>query len=420
MLPTLKALFVPSCLRQASATLFATFFLTIGLGIFLGVFTQATAVYNWSGAYFGFVMMSAGSGCLLASLFYPKYVHKFGGVSPKILALLLMILMAIPYFGQASQVVWAVCYGLVGVVYTILFLLAEIHLIHIAKPNERARILTLYYTFCIVGFLIGPAIVSLYELKPISFISGLIFYGLCTFFFKGVQQNYEDIEEPTFKQMGQFIVKARYTWVVAFLAGVAGESVCSFIGVFGIKSGLEDSLAILLISIFLAGGVLFQYPISVVLDQSNKRTFSILLILVTFFVGGLVLAALPEGTTAIVVSIVFWGGACFGLAIMGLALVGDRFHGTDRVMGIALNALFYNLGDIIGPAVIGPAMDYMGAAGLVYSFNAFLVMALVVGLWRKPDEIFTPAMYRVWGSRIPVKPGKKRKTKPYTYSDWEL
>ena len=67
---------------------------------------------------------------------------------------------------------------------------------------------------------------------------------------------------------------------------------------------------------------------------------------------------------AILAVLVLWGGISFGIYTVGLALLGQRFHGGDIARANAAFTIMYTLGGLIGRPAAGKAMDLAGGFGL--------------------------------------------------------
>ena len=68
------------------------------------------------------------------------------------------------------------------------------------------------------------------------------------------------------------------------------------------------------------------------------------------------------------------GAAAFGIYSIGLAMLGDRFTGSDLVAGTTAFSSMWGLGALAGSVLAGVAMDVFGPEGLPLSmFGVFLL-----------------------------------------------
>jgi hypothetical protein len=72
------------------------------------------------------------------------------------------------------------------------------------------------------------------------------------------------------------------------------------------------------------------------------------------------------------------GAAGFGIYTVGLALLGERFRGTDLVAGTAAFATVWGLGSLFGAVACGWAMDGFGPNALPYALA--IIFAVYLGL----------------------------------------
>jgi MFS family permease len=70
------------------------------------------------------------------------------------------------------------------------------------------------------------------------------------------------------------------------------------------------------------------------------------------------------------------------LYTVGLAHLGSRLTGRDLASANAAFVFCYGLGMLLGPQVIGIAMDLFGAPGFGYALVGFFLVFVVLALWR--------------------------------------
>jgi len=77
-----------------------------------------------------------------------------------------------------------------------------------------------------------------------------------------------------------------------------------------------------------------------------------------------------------------WGGCVAGLYTVGLSHLGSRLVGADLAAANAAFIFCYAVGTVVGPQVIGAAMDVSGNDGFAWAIVAFFGFYLVLSLGR--------------------------------------
>jgi MFS family permease len=170
------------------------------------------------------------------------------------------------------------------------------------------------------------------------------------------------------------------TWRVApvAMAGVfcyaALESAqFALLPVWALDAGMGERTAAGLISVWLSGNILLQYPLGWLADRWRRRRVMMLCTGVAAL--GQLLVPLLVGTPALLWPLlVLLGGTMGGLYTLSLVLVGERFRGTDLTRANTAFVMTFQLGAIAGPPFTGATMDAAGPA----SFPLALLLPLVL------------------------------------------
>ncbi|WP_141400361.1 MFS transporter [Magnetospirillum sp. 15-1] len=91
-------------------------------------------------------------------------------------------------------------------------------------------------------------------------------------------------------------------------------------------------------------------------------------------------AAIPQTVQTpevLLVVMIAWGGFAGSLYNISLAMLADRFKGTELAAANAAFGTLYALGNLFGPLLHGMAMDWANPQGLMVS--AALLFALFLG-----------------------------------------
>ena len=73
---------------------------------------------------------------------------------------------------------------------------------------------------------------------------------------------------------------------------------------------------------------------------------------------------------------------------LGLILLGQRFKGPELAAATVLFTSMWGIGTMLGPAIVGLGLDYLGITALPYLLAGIYLLYLPFFFWRGP--IATP------------------------------
>ncbi len=157
-----------------------------------------------------------------------------------------------------------------------------------------------------------------------------------------------------------------------------------FLPVYGVKKGASEETAALMLTVFIVGNTILQFPIGWLADLFPKRR---------------VMAGCGIATAAFTATVPFvyggpllWpvlmlaGAAAAGIYTVALADLGDRFSGHDLVTGTAAFSVTWGSGAFAGAMIAGWSMAVFGADGLPYTIAAVMAFSLVVAMFVAPGR----------------------------------
>ena len=143
-----------------------------------------------------------------------------------------------------------------------------------------------------------------------------------------------------------------------------------------------------LLSIWLSGNILFQYPLGWLADRWSRRP--VMAGCAALALGGQLLVPAAIGTPALLWPLlVLLGGLMGGLYTLSLALIGERFRGADLTQANTAFVMTFQLGAIVGPPYAGALMHLLGVATFPLTLVpplAVLAAALLAGAARSPPH----------------------------------
>src|SRR5207237_10248987 len=116
----------------------------------------------------------------------------------------------------------------------------------------------------------------------------------------------------------------------------------ALLAVYGLRHGLDQRSAVVMLSVFTGGNVLMQMPIGWIADHTSRRAVMMVCVLLSL-AGAL---ALPFAVTTLVplyLLMFLWGGAVFAIYTVGVGLVGDGVCRPELVAAYVGLVLLYQL-----------------------------------------------------------------------------
>ena len=298
----------------------------------------------------GFNAAMPAFGTLIASPFVPSLARHIGIRRLLIACLLIESLLFLALWLFDHLYSWFLIRLLMGASTAALFICSETWINTLAPEHARGRIIATYTAILAACMALGPTVVDLrsHEEDGFSIVSfvyavPLIAAGVFVFAF---------IEYTSF----------------------------NLLSVFGVRSGLSETVAIVMLSAFGFGRVFLQIPIGYLADRVDRDQ----LLIWCVASAGFSVAALPfvTGNLWLLAILLFlWGGFVNGINTVSLTLIGQRFRGSELATASAGVGALWGVASLIGPAVTGVAMDLYDPDGFVIVM-AFVCVVFVVGAVR--------------------------------------
>jgi MFS family permease len=134
---------------------------------------------------------------------------------------------------------------------------------------------------------------------------------------------------------------------------------------------MGERTAATLLSVWLSGNILLQYPLGWLADRWRRQR--VMALCTAAAAAGLVVMPVAAGTPGLLWPLlVLLGGVMGGLYTLSLALVGERFRGADLAQASTAFVMTFQLGAVVGPPYVGAVMRGAGVA----SFPLALVLPL--------------------------------------------
>jgi MFS family permease len=374
-----------SALRAQIAPIAAITLFGISLSMSYPIFGLMLERMGASGAMIGLNSMAAAISMVAGAPVMPMILRRFG-IGPLMTGaalLLAAMMLAIPlYQGFWYWTAIRLVYGFAG---TVLFFASEYWIVAAAPAISRGRIIAVYALCVSGGFALGPLILSLTGLDgflPFAVAACVVLAGLAPILWGLSTAPETDGEDPPspFAALGVFVTDPGIVFAVV-LFGTIEFGAMALIAVWGVRSGLAEADAAILLAAVAFGAMLLQMPLGWAADRFDRRQ---LLAVIAAGSAAAPLAIIAAGPAywLMVSCAMFWGAISVGLYSVALTEMGARYKGGKLAVANAAVILGYGIGALVSPVVFGFAMDAIPPDGLLIASAAMALAYLILMLAR--------------------------------------
>lgn len=315
-------------------------------------------------------------GILLAGPLLPRIVAKYGAkpVSYVVLAVLIAALLAFKLV--PSIWLWFPLRFIFGVAAGALFTVSEALVLTATDDHNRGRIMSLYTSVLAVSFSAGPLIVPWTGIHGwMPWVIGAVFVAVAAMPLAFVNVSNEAFKQEEGNGFFKFVAKAPLLLAAVAAVTLFDNVFISFFSIFGMRSGLELSTASTILGIGIVGNVLFFYPMGMLADHWSRMGVVVVSSALTVILA-LSLILLID-TWLIWPAVILLSTTAFGVYVVALAIMGDKFKGTDLVSGSAAFAMMWGIGGLAGPPIAGVLIDAFGINAMPMTLAGFYVLLLI-------------------------------------------
>lgn len=316
-------------------------------------------------------------GILLAGFVVPPAVRRYGAKPVVLSATAIAALIVLVYPLTPIFWAWFVLRAVQGLAVATLFTVSEAWVIQYADGAYRARIVAIYSSVLAISFGLGPTLIAAIGIEgyfPFAIGAAVLLAAAIPIFHVRENLASEQGHEPSW--FLTFFPKAPVLLVAVGVFAVFDAACLGFLPVYGIKRGLEQDTAALMLSVLVIGNIVLQFPIGWLGDHFRKRAVMAGCGAVTAF--GIAFLPVSVGTPWMWVILLVVGASSAGIYTIALAELGERFSGTDLVAGTAAMSTMWGGGALMGSLMTGWVMAGIGTDAFAYAqsivFGIFLVL----------------------------------------------
>tara|TARA_B100001971_G_C18249510_1_gene577042 strand:+ start:280 stop:1479 length:1200 start_codon:yes stop_codon:yes gene_type:complete len=379
----------PLWTREQALTLAALISCLSIYGITISLFTPLLSLIledrGVSTTVIGALAMAAPVGVVVGSFVIPRVMRQLEGRNLLAAGVIVEIALIYALMMTESLAAWFVIRFLGGLTGAVLFVVTETWMIEIAPELHRGRVMGLYNTTLALSFALGPLMLSITGVAgPTPFVAGMTLMALAgmPLLFAG-RYRPSFVEESAFGVVS-FLKVAPLLAIACFVVAFKDLATSSLMPVYGLRVGLDESAATLMLFFGAIGGALLQLPIGWAADYFDARKVLIACALVAFL-GALVWPLVVGSKILLWITLFLWWGFFAGVYTVTMILAGQWFKGVELATAMAAFGVYWGIGAFAGPLIGGLSMDlwdpYGLAAVMVIVSGGFMIMSLRKGLY---------------------------------------
>lgn len=347
----------------------ATLFLQLSSGINYVTIPVKMTAQGYGNTLIGMAMSFEIVGVLL--LFRPLsvYIGKWG-VFNSLLAFTVIRAASVYLMSYCtSYPFWVACIFFYGLSTGLMLVMTQTWLNMLVQGKSKGLLMGLFSSALSCGVALGPIVLQLSFLEWFSpFELGAVISSIPLILYIVIRKQQSTSQGFGTVRFSFAFRHAKVILIAAFVGGVSFFGLPSFLTLYGMKNGLSEPQAQLLLTMFMVGSVSLGMLMSTLSSLINRQTivFSCLFISVVCAVY-LSITIYTQYWLALTL-LFFWGGALGGVYGIGLTAIGERFCQQDQMSANMSHSIMDSLGGMIGLLVIGLMLDTFGPEGMTAVF----------------------------------------------------
>jgi len=336
------------------------------------------AVSTW---FIGINAAMTPAGMIVAAAAVPSLIPRVGSYALMMTSLLGAMLALLAIGANSPPLLWFPLRFAIGVFLATIFVATDTWVNQLASEASRGRILGFYSALLSIGFAAGPA--ALAVLGPFG-RSAFIACAACPLVASLplflVRHQLPPSPYGPAVSLRAFARSAPLLLLCVIAVALTEQGAMSLLPIYALRQRMSLTESSLTLVVMIAGSIMLQYPIGSLADRLARPLATAM----CAAAAALAAALLPWGVQIpglFWVLIFVWGGAYYGIYTLSLVRLGECYSGGLLVAGSAAFGAMWGIGGVIGPPLIGGAMNILGPAGLPLAIAAvYAAIAVGVGI----------------------------------------
>lgn len=335
--------------------------------------------------YVGLLAALPPAGMMLSSFLSPALCRRFEMGHLLIASLLLLALATIASCLTVDLMQLLLPRFLTGIASGVIIVLGESWITGGAAGKNRATLTGIYASAFTGCQLAGPLLISAgSEYQIWVLVAVVVLTAACLLMLRHLPTGSRETlsERASWRSLGAFLpVLASGVFCFAFF----DASILALLPLYGMDKGLNEAMAVLLVTIVLTGDALFQAPLGWVADRFGIRRVHLSCAAV-FCLALLALPFLLVSPVQLIVGCLVLGAAAGALYTLSLVRAGKTFNGQKLIMINALLGFFWSAGSVAGPVISSLVISVSGYDGLLITLLASGGLFLLIQCLGKTEQ----------------------------------
>ena len=244
----------------------------IGIGLGLPLLSLVLEARGVPGLVIGLVTAMGGLATLAVAPLTPRFMRRLGVPRTLMLAVVLAASSFLAFYWAGPLWLWFALRFLNGAGLAVLFVASEFWINALAPPDRRGLVMGLYATVLSLGFAAGPALLAVTGSHgPLPFAVGTaLALSAAPLALLGAGAA-PRMDAPPRRSLPDYLFSAPTATLAALVFGAVETGSLGLLPVYGLRIGLDEAAAALLVAATLLGNVGLQIPIGLLSDRMDRR-----------------------------------------------------------------------------------------------------------------------------------------------------
>jgi len=323
-------------------------------------------------------------GLIFAGFFATKLLKRFGFYSVILFSTVINGICIISMIAFINPINLSICFFIGGMMGGLTWMTMDTWANVVSNDSNRGKSIGIYNSSVTTGLAMGPLIVGIFGTTgriPLIVSILLIIFKITAIV--SIKRFVKQVLFPFQSSKMKFSILgiSPFVFLAIFFAGIEDSAFLSLFPAFMINDLFSDKQ--IGIYIFIGGifGVLCQPFVGALSDIINKRLiiFGLLLAHITWLI---LLKLSNSNEVVIIMALMISGFASTSLYTVTLAYLGERINVTDIAFATSLFIIIYEVGEYLGPIIVGFNMNIFGNTGFTNTLLSFAFFSIIFGIIR--------------------------------------
>jgi MFS family permease len=372
-----------SALRTFGPLFVAELALYMGVGLLNTLLSLRMAVEGFSTVLIGGVLTAYFVGLAAGSMVCPGLIQRVGHVRAFAAFAAVITATAMMHSLHLSAAFWGLLRFLAGTAAVGLYMVIESWLNGCSAPASRGRIFSVYMVLAYLGQSVGQQFLNLGDIRSFElFLAAGILLVLCLVPVAATPAPPPPSPPRQARPNPLRVLKRAPLGVLGcFASGLLNSAFYAMGPVFCNRSGLSVAEASWFMSAAIFGGLMFQWPVGIVSDRTDRTVVLPALGALIAASALLVVAAAKAPLPLLLAAALVFGGLLFTIYPVAVARTHDVFAAEDAVQVTSVLMLGYSIGALAGPLAASGLMALAGNPAGLFAYCSLVSAGYAATGW---------------------------------------